>query len=209
MLALDLFLFIFSCGLILCIIGLLIHMKHKMRELADLKMEFVATASHELRSPLTAVRWALSELRNSPSLSQDARTIVNELYDRITAIITRSNTFLETAAADYTHMKRKDLKNIDLAAMVRESVAQAQSVAQMKHTSVRVDPLFEGTAPILADPVRLRLVFDNLLSNAVKYSPEHSVVRVSCTQDRTHKIVSVQDQGIGIPKNELQAVFSG
>ena len=195
---------------LLCTLVLVIrHSKRKERELSDLKMEFVATASHEMRSPLTAVRWTLSELRNSPTLSQDARTIVNDLYERISALIARSSTFLETAASDYTHMQRKDLKNMDLSVTLREVIIQAQSIAQMKHTSVRVDPSFDGVTPVLGDPARLRLVFDNLLSNAVKYSPDHSVIRVSCTQDRYYKRIAIQDQGIGIPKSEIKAVFTG
>jgi signal transduction histidine kinase len=171
--------------------------------------DFVAIASHELRSPLTAIRWSLSELRSRPTLSPDAREIVNDLYNRICGLIDRTSTFLQTASADHGVMDRKSFKVFNVAQVVKESVAHVQAIGRVKNVSVHSDASLELPMSMNGDPSRLRLVFDNLLSNAVKYSPNNTAVTVWCTESRRSKTIYIKDQGIGIPASELKEVFKG
>jgi signal transduction histidine kinase len=197
--------------LILGLVAIVLHHKiHRQeKEFEQMRADFVAIASHELRSPLTAVRWSLAELRTRPTLSPDAREIVNDLYERTCALIARTSTFLQTAAADKGVMDKSSFSICNVAQIMKESIANAQAIGRVKGVSVHEDGSLEIGISIKADASRLRLVFDNLLSNAVKYSPQGTAVTVSCDQKGGTKIFRIRDQGIGIPASELAQVFKG
>ena len=201
-------------GTVILILALFIayflHVAHgREQELEQMRSDFVAIASHELRSPLTAVRWSLAELRTRPTLSPDAREIVNDLYERICALIARTGTFLQTAAADHGVMDKSGFTTVNIAQVLRDALMNAQTLGRVKQVTVHADESISSVMSIKGDASRLRLVFDNLLSNAVKYSPQGSAVDVACVEHGNVKTFLIRDHGIGIPKNELKAVFSG
>jgi signal transduction histidine kinase len=200
---------VFGVIALLALIGMLYVLSKREQDFADMKTDFVAIASHELRSPLASVRWSLSELRANPALSQDARTIVNDLYTRICALIERTSTFLLTTAADHGVMNKEDLKPMNISPVIAKSVAHAETLAVPKKIRIVHDAAFDSSIVVRGDAERLQLVFDNLLSNAVKYSPEGSSVSISYSDRGSTKIFAVHDQGIGIPKAELKAIFGG
>ena len=181
----------------------------KDRGLIEMRAGFLAVVSHEVRSPLASMRWSLSALRADASLTPSARDIVNDLYRRVCAAIDLTSTLLETTSIDYGILRTEDLKLIDIAPVITEAVANAQAIALPKRISVKVENPPQGHILVKGDAGQLRLVFDNLLSNAIKYSKEDSLILFNYVDRHSSKIFMVQDQGIGIPENEIKNIFSG
>ncbi len=186
------------------------HARSKSEDAADMRADFVTVASHELRSPLTAVRWKLAELRSNTTLSPDAREITNDLYLQICRLIDLTTTFLLMTSVDKNAAPIKEtMRAINVVPVLRDSIARAQGIALPKKIRVEIQAAFDLPIILRADPLRLRMVFDNLLSNAIKYSPEGSTVSFSYIDDRNIKRFKVHDMGIGVPKDELKKIFTG
>lgn len=193
----------------LCAIAAL-YSKHNIeQDLIAMKSDFISVASHEIRSPLGAVRWMLAELRADASLSPPARETVNEVYKRVCSLIELTGTFLQATSVDHGVMRPTDLQIIDIGPVVREAIARAQGIALPKRISVRTNVVIENKILMRADGERLKLVFDNLLSNAIKYSPDGALVSLSFEDRGSKKLFTVHDQGIGIPQEDLKDVFKG
>ncbi len=195
--------------LLLIIVGLLYVLHKKKREYMNMKSDFVAVASHELRSPLTAIRWSLAALRKDTSLEPNIRDIVNDLYRRVCALIELTSTFLLTTSADHGIMRSSDFTLFNMTQVIFEAIEHAQSLSQMKQIKFenQIEP--GASISIKGDRKRLLLVFDNLLSNAIKYSPANSTIFISYLDGNSKKIFKIHDQGMGIPKEDLKKIFSG
>lgn len=195
--------------ILLALFAVLYLFHHKEDEVMEMKTDFVAAAAHELRSPLTAIRWSLATLRSNTDLPQSARGTVNDIYDRVRGLIDLTNTFLLSASTDHGVMRPNDVSVVDVTPALSDAVQHSVMFARSKNIHINVTfPLTEKIV-LRADAARLRLVFENLLSNAVKYSPVGSTVTVSFEDRRNEKVFRISDQGIGIPPEDQKKIFSG
>jgi len=202
-------LFCIALSSLYIIVELLRSMAIREEEMGDMRSDFVAVASHELRSPLSAVRWYLAELRGDASLSQDARKIVNDLYDRICSLIDLTTTFFMMTTADKAPLQSTNVQTVNIAPTVGAAATAAIATGRARNIKIDVQVPLDTQIVVKADPQRLRIVFDNLLSNAIKYSREGTVVTLSYRDEGSTKCFSVHDTGIGVPKEEIEKIFSG
>lgn len=177
----------------------------KLRELDKLKDEFIATASHELRTPVTSLYGAaqtLSMVELDPAMRKRLIDIIGSEAARLSA---RMDAILRVDQIG-TGQAPATLASCNLNALAEEAVTAA------KLGWTREDITFElqlvSPAPIVsADGGHLREVLDNLISNAGKYSPRGGTITVSTQTDGTSATLSVADTGIGVPAGEEEAVF--
>jgi signal transduction histidine kinase len=167
------------------------------------KSEFVAIVAHDFRKPLMAIRGFAELTLEEPDLPDDTRadymrTIIGETDDLArlandTLLITQ----METGQFDYAW------KELDLGAFLRETVAR-----RLLEHSVVVDVPEEPLPRVVADPERLRQVITNLTVNAAKYSPRPGSITVRARErDPQHVVIEVEDQGLGIPEDQLGRLF--
>lgn len=170
-----------------------------------LKTELVSAVSHELRTPLTSIRGSLSLLRAKvidPSSEQGARMI---------EVATESTERLSRLVNDILDLERLQAGKVELvmarqrAAALMLSAAQAVSGAAAA-ASVRV-AVMDSDEHVIADNDRAVQILVNLLGNAVKFSPEGSAVTLSARREGSRVLLSVADQGRGIPPEELSRIF--
>lgn len=194
---------------LLSLVGMLYVLNKREKELSDMKADFVAVASHELRSPLTAMRWDLSTLLNDDSLAKNMRMSLDILYKKVCSLIDLTNSFLLSTSVDHGIARAPQMNTVDMAALTVGAATQAETLAYSKQ--IRIENTIAKDAKILVngDQERLRLVFDNLLSNAIKYSPNNSIVSLSYEYTNKMHIFHVRDQGMGIPENDLNKIFGG
>jgi signal transduction histidine kinase/DNA-binding response OmpR family regulator len=170
------------------------------------KSEFVATASHELRSPLTSIKGFVELLHRSPETMTDRQRefieIILKSTDRLTELVSH---LLDVARIDADHVEI-DRRPIDTGEAVRE-VAQLMGPRieeRHQHLTVHIAPRV-GLA--LADPARLRQIVANLLTNAHLYTEEGGAIDVRVEPERAWIQISVADTGVGMTPEEASQVF--
>ena len=170
-----------------------------------MKDEFLATLSHELRTPLNAVLGWAHILRTGrlqgDELKQGLDTI--ERNARVQAQIIED---LLDMSRIISGKVRLDVGQIDLPAVLKESVDTVRTAAEAKgiHLQAIVDP---RAGPISGDADRLQQVFWNLLNNAIKFTPKDGQIRVLLERVKSHIEVSVMDTGEGIAPEFMPYVF--
>lgn len=176
--------------------------EQRIREIEQLKSEFVGTVSHELRTPLTSIKAYTATLRTNPHLDENIRTeflqIVEQEADRLTRLV---DDLLVVTRVDSGYMLKRR-QAIPLQALLERVLANLARDAE-RHP-IHLDL---AGVEVSGDPDRLYEVFANLLENAVKYSPEGGEIRVWAERLPEGVKVMVRDSGIGIPEGELNYVF--
>ncbi|WP_052463560.1 ATP-binding protein [Thermotoga caldifontis] len=181
----------------------------RLKAIDQLKTEFVANISHELKTPLAAIKaYAETILTSMEMLDQQT---LNEFVQ----IIYRESQHLESILEellDFSKLEQKTLvlekTTFDLTGLVRETMKSLEELARSKQ--VRLELLTREPVLVRADQKRLRQVVMNLLSNGVKYSKENEsdrYVRVKIERKDDKVLLEVSDNGIGIPKEYHQKVF--
>lgn len=181
-------------------------MMYRLEQSFELQKSFVSHASHELRTPLAALKSEVEiSLDEKLSVAQH-RGILENIQKDINRLIALSNSLLQIV--------RPLKSSINSAAEVRidDVVFQAQDDLLLSKPEYRIsveyakEPENEKHITVLGDEPLLKTVFTNLISNACKYSANHQAL-VIINFNETHTLVSVQDEGIGIPAEDLTAIF--
>jgi len=172
------------------------------------KSEFVSLASHQLRTPLTSIRWGMGRLRKTfdqSTLSPQQTKLFDAAHHAAKQMADTIGTMLMISRLSSGKLKLMP-QSTDVAVLLQamNELYQAQCVLEQKQM------LIECPAPcaIQSDPALLKEVLSNIISNAIKYSPAGQSVRVNVTQHGNGVTVAVSDQGCGIPAAEQGKVFS-
>lgn len=179
----------------------------KMRELQRMQNDFMAHVTHELRSPLTAIKAALGTLDDektplSPSQNQVV-TIANRNIDRLARLI---NDLLDSAKIEAGKMTINP-RPIESEPILQEAVNSLQSWAQSKQIRLTFEP--SGILPIIfADPDRITQIVVNLISNAIKFTPKGGNIKVHTKSSGNYLTVNITDSGQGISKENQQKLFN-
>lgn len=179
--------------------------EERYAELDRLKSEFVSTVSHELRTPLTTIK-ALTRLLMRDGLDESKR---REYIETISVECDRQIDFvlnlldlsrIEGGVLRVTH-DRVEVK--DVISTVVKSEARA---AEKRRHELRFEPNIE-VPPVCADPKELRRVLSNVVENAIKYTPDGGRIVLSAINEDGHVIISVTDNGRGIPPEDMPILF--
>ncbi len=175
----------------------------RLRELDRLKDEFVSTISHELRTPLTSISGYVELVRErADAESSSYLDIVDRNAARLLALV---NDLLFVARIQSGRLEL-DLQQVDVGALVAESVASAQPHAASGNVGLRLRTGAEPTR-VRGDRRRLGQVIDNLVSNAIKFSPEGGAVDLKLDRRDGSVVLEVTDQGIGVAEHEHAQLF--
>ena len=181
--------------------------KDEAEEANRAKTNFLATISHEIRSPLNAVLGALT-LMNATTLDEEQRRYVETSRKSGDALLTVINDVLDMAKIEFGHVDL-EYSDFDLHALARESVELFMLRAESK--GLQFDLVIDQNVArfVHGDPTRVRQVLINLIGNAVKYTDEGGVtVWVSDEDAETETIrFNVVDTGIGIPEDKRADLF--
>jgi len=180
----------------------------ELKSLDLAKDEFVSIASHQLRTPLTALKGYTGML-----LDQDPGPINDKQREYLGEIKGANDRMIGLITA-LLNVSRVDLgvfivepKPINLEEVAKSVLSELKGNSDLKKMHITTD--FEKDLPLLnADPKIIRMVFQNLLSNAVKYTPEEGTISVAIKKEGATILFSVADTGYGIPENVQQKIFT-
>ena len=183
------------------------HTRRREQELIEIKSKFIAIASHDIRSPLTGLSWAMRSLVESPHLQTEDKKTATEISSQIQHLLVTANDILDGLSADMPNMSI--LKSeVRLAEIVQSSSTSMNFFAHEKEVNIIQDKI-PADVSVSGDPGKLQQLFINIISNAIKYSHPQSDVHIGYNTDEKWHIVIVEDHGIGIPKEAQKKVFKG
>ncbi|MBR6029262.1 MAG: HAMP domain-containing protein [Clostridia bacterium] len=180
-------------------------MAEQLETLDQSRSQFVSNASHELRTPLASMKVLLENVLYQPDMPAEIRT---EFLTDVDGEIDR----LANIVSDLLLLSRMDNQKLELhpvtmslTATCEETIRLLTPVAEKKHQTV-TGRIQQGVT-ITGDPDRLKQVVYNLTENAIKYTPEGGVITVTLARRGRTAVVTVRDNGIGIPKADLPRIF--
>ncbi len=185
---------------------LVFHDVTDLRRLERMRQDFVANASHELKTPLAAIK-AYTETLIDGALHDDEVNVrfleqIDEQADRLNRLIQDllSLARVESGQDAFKH------DPVRLAPILRKIVASHESRAHAGGLAYSKEEI-EGDPWVRADDEALRQILDNLIDNAIKYTPEGGKVLIACRSVLERVVITVTDTGIGIPRDDLPRVF--
>ncbi|MBS0624580.1 MAG: PAS domain-containing protein [Verrucomicrobia bacterium] len=173
-------------------------------KIVEMGKDFIANASHELRTPITIIRGFAETLQDIPDISQQ---MMHEITEKIVRTCGRLDKLVKSllTLADIENLSEERFRTCDLSVIVEN----CKHILLAAHPEVRMDIEKKTQKPyVIADGDLLDLAIMNLLENAVKYSPAPAYVAVTIEKmDEKTVRLSIQDKGIGIPEKDLPHIF--
>ena len=178
----------------------------QLRNLENIRKQFVSNVSHELKTPITAIKGFVETLKNIDNNNQDQKKflqIIESHSDRLNCII---DDLLNLSRIEEQSGKEKlNLKNQKLLPVIDQAVQDCDILIQDKSISVKVN--CDKQISILQNSRLMQEALSNLISNAAKYSDNESEIIISVNQNNDKDIISIKDYGIGISKKHQERLF--
>jgi signal transduction histidine kinase len=183
------------------------HQNQELKELNTSKDEFIALASHQLRTPATGVKQYIGMVLEGyvGKVTSPQRSFLEQAYQSNERQLSTINDMLQIAQIDANKIVLHS-EELDIGALVRAVVAEQRTNIKSRGQLVRVRQKSDQLVG-WADPLRLRMVLDNLVDNASKYSHAQTTVTITLDSSPTDVIVRVSDQGVGIAKHDYIRLF--
>lgn len=167
-------------------------------------VEFTADASHELKTPLCALRGEAEFLLSRERTSADYQEGLAHFIDRFDHLNRMINDLILLSKSDSSRVEL-NLIPLRLDLLVQDIANLLQVLAEQKNIALSVEPCKEMV--VMGDKVRLQQLFTNLIDNAVKFTPREGAIRIRAERDGDFAKIEVADTGIGIPKEEQENIF--
>ena len=178
-----------------------------LKEYNQLKDEFVSTASHELRTPLSiimgAIRLVLDEIPGK--IVEEQRDVLATAMESVKRLSRIVNSLLTISKIE---SGRLDLQKtvVNICELIKDTVSNCESLAQEKGICLDCK-VPSKSVDICLDPDKTKEVLINLISNSLKFIPEGGWIKIICTEQDKEVLISIQDSGVGIAKEDIPKLF--
>ena len=170
----------------------------------EVRRDFVANISHELKTPIGALSLlseAVLSAKDDPASVTKFATRMQHEAKRLTDLVQEIINLSRLQDSDPLQIA----KELEVTDLIREAVDQCQTIADSKNIFVTIAA--EDEAVVLGDREQLIMAIHNLIENAINYSPDNTKVSVTTKVEQEIVEIAVTDQGIGIPESELERIF--
>jgi len=177
------------------------------KELDFAKTSFIATVSHEFKTPIASMKMSLQLLNNDKTgkLNEEQKSLVNSIKDDAERLLRTTGELLNITQVE-TGKTSLDIKSCELDTLIAEAIEANNPQAIAKQIIIKPD-LLSGFPEILADAQKTTWIISNLISNAIRYSYEQSTIKIITREiNRTIEVV-IKDNGPGIAENYIPRIF--
>lgn len=183
----------------------ILHDVSRFKDLDQVKNEFIATASHDLKNPLTSIGGYTTLLEQAGSLNPNQKEFVKHIQQATKTMSELVQNMMSLVQLDLEATQTYepvDMKEL-LAEMATEFDLQAKEKLQTLDADYPSEPVY-----VRGDAFQLRQVFRNLISNAIKYTPQGGNIQLKAMQNNGQITIHVKDNGYGIPAADLPFIFN-
>ena len=183
----------------------ILHDVSRFKDLEQVKNEFIATASHDLKNPLTSIGGYTTLLGQAGPLNEQQQEFVGRIQHASKTMGELVQNMMGLAQLDLEATPRYE--TINMQSLVAEMANEFNPQAQEKLQTLAADSLPEPVH-VNGDPLQLRQVFRNLISNAIKYTPQGGCIQIKAATRPGQITFDVEDNGYGIPATDLPFIFN-
>lgn len=173
------------------------------------KDEFVTVASHQLRTPMTEITWALEAIQNTANLDETTKGLVEHTLNASRGLVKITEDLLSIAKIEEGHFGYK-FEKIDVVQFVEKVLEQVLALVNQAGLKIYFEKPESVLPSAIADGQKVTIVLVNLLENAIRYNIKNGeiTVKVEKTSDAKFAKISVHDTGIGIPQDQVKKLFT-
>lgn len=185
---------------------IVLHNVSELDHLERIRRDFVANASHELKTPITAIRGLIETIIDDELMDTSTRkSFTNKIHEQTIRLSSIVSDLMTISRLEGERVETSD-KRFDLNEIAKQALASAAANCQDKGLSLKTKLPPQALA-ITGDPEAIRQLIDNLVDNAIKYTPANGLVSVTLDQEDQLAILTVEDSGIGISPQYQQRIF--
>ena len=186
---------------------IIIHDVTKEKLIEKMKTEFVSVAAHQLRTPLSAIKWTIRMILDGDAgeINEEQRELLEQTYISNERMIRLINDLLDVSRIEEGRLlyDQKDARIED----VLDSVIEAsQEMLRNKNMVLEVNK--KETPKVKIDKEKIGVVIQNLLENAIKYTEQGGKIKITLDNDEKNVIFKIEDSGVGIPKSQQDRIFT-
>lgn len=192
------------------------NMVHKLREvhirneaISQLKSQFISVAAHQLRTPLTGLKWSLDWLlqERGGKLTDRQKQTIEKQFTATTHMIHMVNELLDVALAEEGKFGYA-LQSVEIVPLVEEILESFAPAAESREIKISLEKKIRPNLAVIGDPVQLKLALSNIIDNAVRYTKSSGQITIILHQKKDWLDIKIMDTGIGIPKSEQGKLFT-
>jgi signal transduction histidine kinase len=182
-----------------------LHDISRFKELEKVKDEFIATASHDLRTPITSVNGFSHLMRQAGPLNEMQSDFLTRIQDAAVHMGRLVENMLNLAKMDLGQELKRE--KVDLSQLLTKVADEFKPHAQAKGQTLALEQTAAGSL-VSGDELQLLQALRNLIGNAIKYTPQDGVVTIRLEQKDGRSLIKIRDTGYGIPAASLPFIFN-
>lgn len=179
--------------------------EHRIQEL---KSNFVGTATHQMRTPITSIRWGLNALASGDlgELNAEQKKMITGLADTNAFVLSLVNDLLNVSRVEQLNTS-DECESINLCILLKDLIKNESIASEKKKLTVSVT-CSHPVMPFYGSKTDIALAFQNLLDNAIKYSNDNGSITITLKQKEDNLVITVADTGIGISLEDQRLLFN-
>lgn len=179
---------------------------NRLKEIGKMKSEFISITAHQLRTPLSGIKWAL-ELAIEKERNEEVRGWLGKTQELNGRMIDIISDLLNAARIEEGRFGYNFQENINLASLLEKIINPYKIKIEEKNLDFVFDKQSFDNLYLKADPDKLEIAFSNLIENAINYTPRDGFIKIDLEKSDAFVIIKIQDAGIGIDEKDLPRLF--
>ncbi len=173
----------------------------------EFKSDLISTSAHQMRTSLTANKWALSMILKGDSgpITEEQKELLSKINENNNQLISTISELIDVNHTEETHPKY-NFEPINIHEIIEHTIGDFRGESREKNIAISFDETGENHI-IVGDKQKIKTVLQALIENALKYSPEGGSIMIHTETKEDEVVISIQDEGIGIPKEEQKNIF--
>lgn len=180
----------------------------KQNNSSDAQNNFISIASHQLKTPITSMRWCAETLhsKNTGPLNEEQKNLVEKIHENAIKLEDIVDLSLSLIKIESGKIAKKIIK-INPIALTNDIIKELEPQFKQKNIGVNLIPSKEPME-VNYDALMLRQIITNLLSNSIRYNNDNGKIEIKMEKKKNELVYSVKDDGIGIPVDQQDKIFN-